>query len=250
MVVWGGSSFYDPLNTGGRYDPATDSWDPTSIDGAPSERQTHTAVWTGNRMIVWGGGLYYEAEDSGGQYDPHNDSWQATSLDDAPSPRAGHSAVWTGSEMIVWGGFGPHETGGRYDPEGVDHDGDGHGCAIDCDDGDPDIFASPGEVRGLRFTQDKTTFQWIAAVAGEATVYDIVRGLRSELPVGSGPSENCLASDYAPSSGVPGIITWTDAEAPGPGAAFWYLVRATNACGSGTYGFPSVGGPRVTEVCH
>jgi len=218
MVVWGGGeqSYYDPSDTGGRYDPATDSWDPTATDDAPPETHSHTAVWTGNRMIVWGGVQSYNPENSGGQYDPHNDSWQATSLDGAPSPRDGHSAIWIGDEMIVWGGFGTHETGGRYDPEGVDHDGDGHGCAIDCDDGNPDVFASPGEVRGLRFTEDKTTFQWIAAVAGEATVYDVVPGFQSELPVGSGLSETCLASDHAPGGGRAGIITWTDAEARTP----------------------------------
>jgi hypothetical protein len=46
-----------PLNTGGRYDPATDSWAATPFTGAsvPSGRWYHTAVWTGTEMIVWGG---------------------------------------------------------------------------------------------------------------------------------------------------------------------------------------------------
>jgi N-acetylneuraminic acid mutarotase len=249
MIVWGGGDYFNPWNTGGRYDPATDTWEATSIEVAPLGRRDHSAVWTGNRMVVWGGDEGFGSLDSGGRYNPHDDSWEPTSFDEAPSTRDGHSAVWTGDRMIVWGGYGPRETGGRYDPDGADQDGDGHGCVIDCDDGDPGVFASPGEVRGLRFTEDKTTFEWIAVVAGEATVYDIVRGLQSELPVGSGPSEICLASDHVPGGGAAGMIPWTDSETPAPGAAFWYLVRATNACGRGTYGFPSSGGTRNTEAC-
>ena len=57
MIVWGGrdggSNSY--LNTGGRYNPGTDSWTATSTNGAPAGRYWHTAVWTGSEMIVWGG---------------------------------------------------------------------------------------------------------------------------------------------------------------------------------------------------
>ena len=49
--------FLTVFNTGGRYDPATDSWRPTSTQNAPSARSGPTAVWTGSEMIVWGGGL-------------------------------------------------------------------------------------------------------------------------------------------------------------------------------------------------
>lgn len=57
MIVWGGGTFATNtwLNTGGRYNPSTDSWLPTSTTGAPSVRTHHTAVWTGTEMIVWGG---------------------------------------------------------------------------------------------------------------------------------------------------------------------------------------------------
>ena len=56
MIVWGGyfnGSGY--LNTGGRYNPSTDSWTATSTTNAPDGRACHTAVWTGSEMIVWGG---------------------------------------------------------------------------------------------------------------------------------------------------------------------------------------------------
>ncbi len=54
MIIWGG---YDGsyLNTGGRYEPATDSWMATTTINAPSARRVHTAVWTGSEMIIWGG---------------------------------------------------------------------------------------------------------------------------------------------------------------------------------------------------
>src|SRR5438067_7410575 len=55
MIVWGGSNG-TPLNTGGRYNPSTDTWTPTSIGvNTPVGRYSHTAVWTGSEMIVWGG---------------------------------------------------------------------------------------------------------------------------------------------------------------------------------------------------
>ena len=55
MIVWGGSGPNGWLNTGGRYNPATDSWILTSTTNAPSARDSHTAVWTGSEMIIWGG---------------------------------------------------------------------------------------------------------------------------------------------------------------------------------------------------
>jgi hypothetical protein len=117
MIVWGGRNGIR-LNTGGRYNPSTDSWTVTSLSGAPADREDHTAVWTGSEMIVWGG---FDCPficflNTGGRYNPSTDSWTATSTTDAPSERALHTAVWTGSEMIVWGGYGSGylNTGGRY----------------------------------------------------------------------------------------------------------------------------------------
>jgi hypothetical protein len=120
MIVWGGISHLEWLrNSGGRYDPATDSWTTVSARNAPSARMVHTAIWTGRDMIVWGG---YPFTQSGGRYDPVTDTWQATSTDaGVPSARYWHTAVWTGREMIVWGGLFHYPyscpvDGGRYDP--------------------------------------------------------------------------------------------------------------------------------------
>ena len=122
MIVWGGLGAGIGFNTGGRYDPSTDTWTPTSIANAPSERNEHTAVWTGNEMIIWGGinidGTEYF--DTGAKYNPGTNTWTSTSINNAPSGRYRHTAVWTGSEMIVWGGVDQSinflNTGGRYNP--------------------------------------------------------------------------------------------------------------------------------------
>ena len=122
MIVWGGSPDGGPtaLNTGGRYNPSTDSWTSTSTTNAPAARILHTAVWTGSEMIVWGGVRVFEdAFNTGGRYNPITNSWTATSTTNAPEGRTYHTAVWTGSQMIVWGGAGSGgdlNTGGRYDP--------------------------------------------------------------------------------------------------------------------------------------
>jgi N-acetylneuraminic acid mutarotase len=123
MIVWGGFNFSPPyfLNTGGRYNPATDTWITTNTSEAPSARGLHVAVWTGSEMIVWGG--YNNGNDlnSGGLYNPALDTWTATSTINAPTARESHTGVWTGTEMIVWGGLGCGSncrlnSGGRYNP--------------------------------------------------------------------------------------------------------------------------------------
>ena len=115
MIVWSGVSTFD--QSGGRYNPATDSWTPTSQSGAPPARYGVDAVWTGTEMLFWGGGGNYEA--TGGRYNPATDRWTATTATGAPSGRQVHTSVWTGSELIVWGGYDAVSdlaTGGRYNP--------------------------------------------------------------------------------------------------------------------------------------
>src|SRR5437588_10171953 len=112
MIIWGGSP---PVNTGGEYNPDTDSWTATSTTNAPSARYGHTAVWTGNQMIVWGG----NALNTGGRYDPGTNTWLTTSVTNAPTGRYTHTSIWTGTEMIVWGGNDGTtyvKTSGRYSP--------------------------------------------------------------------------------------------------------------------------------------
>jgi hypothetical protein len=44
MIIWGGESNNALLNSGGRYNPATDTWTFTNSSGAPTARAGHTAV--------------------------------------------------------------------------------------------------------------------------------------------------------------------------------------------------------------
>jgi hypothetical protein len=144
LVVWGGWDGLGDVATGGQYDPTTDLWTPTSVAGAPSPRDSQTAVWTGTRMVVWGGSGYDGTNifplDTGGWYDPATDIWTPTTPTSAPSARYFHTAVWTGREMVVWGGEEDGsaylDTGGSYDlGTSLDNDGDGlRVCDGDCDD--------------------------------------------------------------------------------------------------------------------
>jgi hypothetical protein len=124
MIIWGGRNASQALATGGRYNPATNSWQGVAGSGAPSARAAHSAVWTGSVMVVWGGSggsgfnTYFS---NGARYNPASNTWTAMTTASAPSVRRFHSAVWTGTAMIVWGGYNGSawlDTGGRYDPAG------------------------------------------------------------------------------------------------------------------------------------
>ncbi len=164
MVVWGGFSISPsmPLNSGGRYDPVNDTWQPTSLLSVPTFRERHGAVWTGLRMMVWGGrGPSGVLLNTGGFYDPDANAWTSTTSTGAPAPRAFPGFVWADGLAIVWGGgklagesgksFG---TGSRYavdndldavadvcdncpldaNADQADHDADDAGDACDADD--------------------------------------------------------------------------------------------------------------------
>jgi uncharacterized repeat protein (TIGR01451 family) len=95
------------------------------------------------------------------------------------------------------------------------------------------------EASGLRFTS-KTALTW--DTAGSGFRYDLSRGLLSQLPVGGGAAESCIASGVATTSA-------SDSQTPAPGAGFWYLVRAKNPCSAGSYGTTSAGSTRTTNAC-
>jgi N-acetylneuraminic acid mutarotase len=122
MIVWGGETergvaSLTLLDSGGSYDPTTDSWTTTADAGAPPTR-CHEAVWTGADMIIFGGqttaGLAcgMSSVNTGRRYEPSTDTWSLMS--DAPlaSSLAGPVAIWSGDRMIAW--F--DDSGGRYEP--------------------------------------------------------------------------------------------------------------------------------------
>ncbi|MBC7533344.1 MAG: hypothetical protein H7318_17370 [Oligoflexus sp.] len=111
MIVWGGyegasDSARQITAEGGIYNPADDSWSPTSTQGAPSARAGHQAIWTGSKMVVISGGGVSSRTDlksTGGQYDIETGAW-TNYTNELMVERVGHKAVWNGEEILVVGG--------------------------------------------------------------------------------------------------------------------------------------------------
>jgi len=125
----------------------------------------------------------------------------------------------------------------------AESDGDGVRDTLDCAPADAGAFAAPSEVRDVRYpARDGLRFASQASRAGSGTVYDVLRGRIDELPVGGGIHETC-AVDAAVAAEI------QDSSVPSPGQGFYHLVRASNACGVGSYGARSSGAPRVSSAC-
>ena len=234
MIVWA---------PGARYDPATDTWRPVSIEGASTLGgfALHTAVWTGRMMIVWGGAGHSSFPINGGRYfvdgsiDYDGDGvsgCEGDCNDGAASAFPGAPEICDGLDQ---------DCNGAADDG--DSDGDGFFVCEDCDDGNPEAFMPPADVTSVVFGADDGILSWDPSPTphGGVVVYDVVRGALAELPVGGGASETCVASgissDAAPIQ-----------EIPNPGEGYWYLVRAREAC-IGSYGTTSAGEARSTAAC-
>jgi subtilisin-like proprotein convertase family protein len=135
-------------------------------------------------------------------------------------------------------------SGCRHAP-GPDADGDTVCDAADCAPADAGAFAIPAEVTGLGVSGGtNATISWRSAApgAGAGTVHQVLRGVVSQLPVGTGGSETCLAAGLSGTS-------ITDNVLPAAGSSFYYLVRGKNTCGRGTYGYATSGAERTSAVC-
>jgi spore coat protein A len=123
---------------------------------------------------------------------------------------------------------------------------DGNACTLNdqclagvCAPGTP--IAAPAEASNLMFGSDMTSISWDPIPgAAPGTVYDVARGLVSQMPVGSGAAETCLAPGVATPSAM-------DDTAPPVGEIFWYFARGRHACGTGTYGYGALNGVPTTE---
>jgi hypothetical protein len=126
LAVWTGNrviAWYSEGMVSGRqwsaaYDPARDTWEPLSVEGAPAPRYNSAAVWTGREMVILGGGVSDRSAvrgirilDDAGAYAPATGTWRRFR---GPA-RYYLTAVWTDSEIIVFGGAGG-SGGGRYLP--------------------------------------------------------------------------------------------------------------------------------------
>jgi N-acetylneuraminic acid mutarotase len=269
MIVWGGVAgpSFTHLQTGGRYDPNTDSWVSTALT-APSARYGHSAHWAGSGMIIWGGNASGLLQNTGGLYHPGFNTWTPTPIDaNTPSPRENHVSALSGNGLIVWSGQGQ----GFYQADSgaelclcspaatwyLDSDGDGFGgpsaivsscsqpagyvaTAGDCNDEDASSWSTPGEALDFMF-DDETQMHWSppASPGGLQPIYDV---LRSQAP-----------DDFVGTAVCISTVTPTafDAEVPPAGAAFFFRVRARNGCGGigGPLGNDSSGTPVAGRAC-
>ena len=108
---------------------------------------------------------------------------------------------------------------------------DGSVCSLDC------CTTPPGEVSGVGFDADEVTVYWTPSAPDG--VYDVAR--QNLGGVAAGEPLECLVSGLDTAS-------YSDLDEPAAGTLFCYLVRASNACGAGSWGAASGGEPR-TATC-
>jgi photosystem II stability/assembly factor-like uncharacterized protein len=180
-----------------------------------------------------GAGTVFVTDDGGA-------SWQSVRL---PATGAGNVVSAVSDGFFAGGIDGVIVKATRIDLS-IDGDGDGFPLADDCDDANAEVWSAPGEVGSLEFA-DPTTLTWTTPdeLGGtqNSARFDTLRS-SSPSSFSSAPQAQCLD---------PGDVndSTTDAETPPPGVAFFYLVRATNACANGGLGHDSDGSPRIGVAC-
>jgi glucose/arabinose dehydrogenase len=116
----------------------------------------------------------------------------------------------------------------------VDADGDGVAAACDCAPADGGAWSAPAGSRTVRVSKHATTrLGWDdpRPDLGSGTFETVVSGKLSDLRGTGGFGAACKLG------GPLGAATLADTRAAPPlGDGFYYLVRPSNACGSGTYG--------------
>ena len=117
----------------------------------------------------------------------------------------------------------------------TDTDQDGHGDDCDCAINDDTLLSIPTEVTDLNvdIVVTTTTLTWTdeRPNSGSATVHDVITGLLSDLSAtGTYGAATCLTADIS-------TPTTTDPTLdPALNETKYYLARAHNTCGNGTYG--------------
>ncbi len=125
LYVFGGgaSASSAALDTGGIYDPTTDSWDLT-IPSMKKARCNHAAVASGAKIYAFGGVATCNDPTSAGplleEFDPGAGTWADNAKAGAPAARSTFPSIWTGTSMFVFGGTAssalPVSTGAQFTP--------------------------------------------------------------------------------------------------------------------------------------
>ncbi len=126
-----------------------------------------------------------------------------------------------------------------------DDDDDGALDASDCAPLDSTAFGNPAEVDLMDVSGPApTALAFVQQGIGSGTRYEIVGGLVSRL---------LARRDFQESFCLSGMVmggSWNDTRAdPPPGDAWYYMIRAVNGCGSGTFGSPLADAPGAGDVC-
>jgi hypothetical protein len=135
-----------------------------------------------------------------------------------------------------------------FNPSQFDLDADGSGNACDCAGADPTAWTLPGEATGLVLGDDPvaggttTRLDWTAPATGglaASMTYDVIRSTKASDLV---TSATCLAAGLA-------STTVSETQVPTPGTAWFYVVRARDACGAGVTHVGSNGAVRPARDC-
>jgi hypothetical protein len=167
----------------------------------------------------------------------------ATDLDGAPRVQDGHGS---GTAVVDIGAYeySPDlDADGTPDWSDLDDDGDGVSDADDCAPRDPGTTSPPAEVEAVLLTGDAlVTVGWALQEAG--TRFDVAAGGVAALREDGGFARaECRVDGHGPPP------WYDDRDGPAAGDSRYYLLRAENACGSGTWGRPPHGTPRVVDAC-
>lgn len=115
VIVWGGDRVGTATDTGGIYDPTSNSWTPTSLENAPSARWVVSAAWTEQGMLIFGGYNRSGSQGTGGIFNPTTNTWRRIA---EGSARYDGSATWvpSASVVVLFGGQNPSllGAGGNY----------------------------------------------------------------------------------------------------------------------------------------
>jgi hypothetical protein len=147
-------------------------------------------------------------------------------------------------DTIVDDGFPNSDGDGLADCVDPDDDNDTAMDGADCLPLDGSAFAAPGEVVDVTVTHSPTVVSYTMQNVGVGTQYQIVSGILSRLVATGGYMEDfCVDAAYVGGN-------WQDPRPnPPPGDGFYYMIRAVNACGVGTYGGPLIDLPRPANAC-